>query len=82
MVPLSPCRRRDDHTVTAEIPETALQHMGAFEPIAAADRERLGYTDTPDPADAKTDAAGEDPAIDNPPAPKPRRTAGTKHTEE
>lgn len=83
MVPLIPCRRVDDHTVTAEIPETGLQHFPAYEPIDEADRERLGYTSdagqAADPGD-KTPPAGT-PAAQ--PTTKPRKPAsGRTNTEE
>jgi hypothetical protein len=79
MIPLIPCRRVDDHTVTAEIPETGLRHFASFEPIDEADRVRLGYT-----GDAAETGETTPPA--DPPAPgttpKPRISAGGKTNEE
>jgi hypothetical protein len=78
-VRLIPCRRVDDHTVTADIPETGLQHMAAYEPVDEADRKRLGYTDADQPAGDQTPPA-ETPAPES--THKPRRSAGGKNTEE
>lgn len=77
MVPLILCRRVDDHTVTAEIPETGVRHFAAFEPVDPEDRKRLGYTDTPaDEATPPADPPGPEPTT------KPRRSAGGKTNEE
>jgi hypothetical protein len=83
MVPLIPCRRIDDHTVTAEIPETGVRHFAAFEPIDPEDRKRLGY-------DAPAETSDQTPPADPPapgtpapePTPKPRRSAAGKTNEE
>lgn len=73
------------NTVTgaeAEIPETGLQHLGAYEPTEAADRERLGY-DKPSseqtgqgPAGDKSEVAA--PAADDTPKSKPATGGKTK----
>jgi hypothetical protein len=80
MVPLIPCRRIDDHTVTAEIPETGVRHFAAFEPIDAEDRKRLGYTD--DAADTGDQTPPADPPPAETPTTKPRRSAAGKTNEE
>lgn len=82
MIPLIPCWRVDDHTVTAEIPETGIRHFAAFEPIDPEDRKRLGYIDTPAETGDQTPPADPPSPQTEPTPPKPRRSAGGKTNEE
>lgn len=73
-------RRRDDHTATAELSETALQHFPAFEPVDPADwpEDMAAAAEPAIPATAKEDpGVGSEgsPAADAAPSTRKRRPA-------
>lgn len=69
-VRLIPCRNTETGA-EAEIPETGLQHLPAYEPVNEDDRKRLGYEEP-----AETPAGGDQPPSD-PPARKSKPATGS-----
>lgn len=77
--------RNTDTGGEAEIPETGLQHLGAYEPIEAADRKRLGYDQASADQAAQAPAGGDQTDAGAPPAddnPKGKTATGGKTKKE
>jgi hypothetical protein len=72
MAKLIPVRRKDDHSVTAEISPRALRHFPDYERVPDAE---------PDPAPTAESAAAQGTATPEPDPKTPRRAAATDKKE-